>query len=141
MGNVESVKDISSGVGTSDGVSSSENIDATDEADVLSAPESLVRRLEKPVEPVELRDGLRQVLLDGGDWREGFTDDICLGVWLWSRWQPVLEPAGCSREQFVDVVISTHRELWLWLLGDRRWEQYVSGLAGRVARRLPAPTA
>jgi hypothetical protein len=27
--------------------------------------------------------------------------------------------------------------LWLWLLGDRRWEQYASGLAGRVIRRMP----
>ena len=135
MGNVEPVNDMSPGVGTSDGAGPS------DEAEVPSVREPMVRRLEMPVEPVELRDGLRQVLLDGGDWREGFTDDICLGVWLWSRWQPVLEPAGCSREQFVDVVISTHRELWLWLLGDRRWEQYLSGLAGRVARRLPAPTA
>jgi hypothetical protein len=51
----------------------------------------------------------------------------------------VLEPAGCTREAFVDVVVANRRELWLWLLGDRRWEQYVTGLAGRVIRRLPAP--
>ena len=83
---------------------------------------------------------LRDALLAGEDWRAGFSDDLCVGVWLWSRWQPALEPAGCTREDFVEIVVSTHRELWLWLLGDRRWEQYVSGLAGRVLRRLPDPT-
>ena len=93
--------------------------------------------LEFPEEPQELRIGLRDALLAGGDWRDGFSDDICIGVWLWSRWQPVLEPAGCTREDFVEIVMATRRELWLWLLGDRRWDQYVTGLAGRVVRRLP----
>lgn len=101
----------------------------------VSAPGPL---LEFPEEPEELRVGLRDALLAGGDWRAGFSDDICIGVWLWSRWQPVLEPAGCTREDFVEIVKSSRRELWLWLLGDRRWEQYVTGLAGRVVRRLPA---
>jgi len=96
--------------------------------------------LEFPEEPVDLRVELRAALLDGGNWRDGFADDICIGVWLWRRWQPVLEPVGCSREEFVDIVVAYRRELWLWLLGDRRWEQYVAGLAGRVVRRLPAPT-
>ena len=94
-------------------------------------------RLAVPEEPEELRVALRDELLAGGDWRSGFADDICIGVWLWSRWQPALEPAGCSREDFVTIVMSTRRELWLWLLGDRRGEQYVTGLAGRVVRRLP----
>lgn len=93
--------------------------------------------LELPPEPEGLRDGLRDALLGGGDWRAGFSDDICVGVWLWSRWQPALEPAGCTREEFVDIVVANRRELWLWLVGDRRWEQYVTGLAGRVLRRLP----
>jgi hypothetical protein len=42
-----------------------------------------------------------------------------------------------DREAFVDVIISYRRELWLWLMGERQWDQCVSGLAGRVARRLP----
>ncbi|HEY4929463.1 MAG TPA: hypothetical protein VIH95_09970 [Acidimicrobiales bacterium] len=111
----------------------------TDVDDVTG--QALGSRLEFPEEPEELRVGLRDALLAGGDWRAGFSDDICIGVWLWSRWQPVLEPAGCTREDFVEIVVSTRRELWLWLLGDRRWEQYVTGLAGRVARRLPAPAS
>ena len=95
-------------------------------------------RLEHPDEPVEMRDALRDALLAGTDWREGFSDDICIGLWLWERWRPALEPAGMSREAFLDVIVSYGRELWLWLMGERVWAQCVSGLAGRVARRLPA---
>lgn len=97
------------------------------------------QKLTLPDEPVELGTGLRDALLDGQDWREGFSDDICLGVWLWNLWQPTLEPIGFGRDELVAVVIATKRELWLWLIGDRLWNQYVSGLAGRIARRIPAP--
>jgi hypothetical protein len=92
--------------------------------------------LELPDEPETLREGLRAALLDGQDWREGFSDDICIGVWLWGEWQPTLEPMGMSRDDFVDVVVGSHRELWLWLIGDRIWDQYVAGLAGRIGRRI-----
>ena len=30
---------------------------------------------------------------------------------------------------------SYDRELWLWLVGERTWEQCVSGLGGRLLRR------
>ena len=95
-------------------------------------------RLEIPDEPTDLKVGLRDALLDGRDWRVGFSDDICIGLWLWARWQPALEPDGMSREDFVDVVIANKRELWLWLMGERPWLAYLTGLAGRVVRRLPA---
>jgi hypothetical protein len=94
-------------------------------------------RLDHPDEPVDMRDALRDALLAGTDWRDGFSDDVCVGVWLWERWRPALEPVGMDREAFVDVIISYRRELWLWLMGERQWDQCVSGLAGRVARRLP----
>ena len=94
-------------------------------------------RLEQPDEPVEMRNGLRDALLEGADWREGFSSDICIGVFLWERWRPALEPVGMDRESFVDVVIGCGRELWLWLMGERPWDQFVAGLAGRVSRRLP----
>ncbi len=80
------------------------------DVDELAGPVPL---LEFPEEPEELRIGLRDALLAGGDWRDGFSDDICIGVWLWSRWQPVLEPAGCAREDFVEIGKTTRRELWL----------------------------
>ncbi|HYA68431.1 MAG TPA: hypothetical protein VED63_06840 [Acidimicrobiales bacterium] len=95
-------------------------------------------RLCLPEEPEELRLGLRDAVLGGGDWREGFSDDICIGVWIWEQWRPTLEPAGMDRETFVEVVTAYRRELWFWLMGDRRWGQLIEGLAGRVGRRLPA---
>jgi len=94
-------------------------------------------RLVLPEEPVEMRDALRDALLAGTDWRDGFSDDVCIGLWLWERWRPALEPLSMDREAFVDVIISYRRELWLWLIGERTWEQCISGLAGRVGRRLP----
>ncbi len=97
-------------------------------------------RLELPEEPVDVKASLRDALLEGHDWREEFADDMCLAIWLWSLWQPALEPYGMTREDFFDHVIAFRRELWLWLIGDRQWLQYVTGLAGRVVRRLPAAT-
>ena len=95
-------------------------------------------RLERPEEPEEMRVSLRDALLGGADWREGFADDICVGLWLWERWRPALEPAGMARETFIDVIVEYGREVWLWLMGERVWGQLLDGLAGRVARRLPA---
>jgi hypothetical protein len=95
-------------------------------------------RLELPDEPVDIKNALRDALLNGQDWRDGFSDDICIGLWLWGRWRPALEPEGMSREDFVDVVIANRRELWLWLVGDRQWLQFVSSLVGRIVRRLPS---
>ncbi|HXQ61157.1 MAG TPA: hypothetical protein VN796_02425 [Acidimicrobiales bacterium] len=94
--------------------------------------------LEDIDEPLDIRVGLRQALLEGADWREGFSSDICIGVLLWERWRPALEPAGMDREAFVDVVVGDGRELWLWLMGERQWDEFLVGLAGRVRRRLPA---
>jgi hypothetical protein len=94
--------------------------------------------LEHLDEPVEIRLGLREALLDGADWREGFSSDICIGIVLWERWRSTLEPAGMDREAFVDVLIDYGRELWLWLMGERQWDEFLAGLAGRVSRRLPA---
>jgi hypothetical protein len=93
--------------------------------------------LEHLDEPVEMGTGLRQVLLEGADWREGFSSDICIGVLLWERWRPALEPAGMDREAFVDVVIGHGRDRWRWLMGERQWDDFLTSLAGRVHRRLP----
>ena len=94
-------------------------------------------RLELPEEPLDLKAGLRDALLEGRDWREGIGDDVCLAVWLWKLWQPALEPFGMSREDFVDHVTGYRHELWLWVIGERQWLQFTTGLAGRVVRRLP----
>jgi hypothetical protein len=96
-------------------------------------------RLVIPPEPAELREWMRATLLAGSDPREDFTNDVCLGVLVWERWRSSLEPAGLDREAFVEVIETYGREIWLWIMGERRWEQCIEGLAGRVSRRLPAP--
>jgi hypothetical protein len=92
-------------------------------------------RLERPAEPVTMRAGLRDTMLGGVRQDDASSNDI--GLWLWDRWRPTLEPMGMDREAFIEVTKGFRRELWLWLMGERQWDQLVDGLAGRVARRLP----
>lgn len=92
-------------------------------------------RLELPSEPVELRVTLREKALTAYP-DESSHFEACFAAWTWERWRSALEPAGFSREAFLDVVGGYRREVWFWLLGDRGWAQLVSGLAGRVSRRV-----
>ncbi len=95
-------------------------------------------RLPVPDEPVDMGARLRSAVLEGANWRDGFEEDMCVGVWLWDQWSRALEPAGMDREAFLDVIVGYRRELWFWLVGERGWDPFVTGLAGRVARRMPA---
>lgn len=92
-------------------------------------------RFEVPSEPLDLRERLRDCALDPQS-KEPSHYQSCFGTWLWERWRATLEPAGMEREAFMDIVTGYTREVWLWILGDRSWEQMLSGLAGRVSRRL-----
>jgi len=82
--------------------------------------------------------GLRDAVLAGARDRDDFDDATSMAIWLWDQWRPSLEPAGIDRESFIDIVVAYRRELWFWLMGERGWEPFVTGLAGRVARRLPS---
>jgi hypothetical protein len=103
---------------------------------VSELEEDLGPVLEFPDEPTELQDTLRRALLDGGSWPEGADDE--LANWLWELWRPALEPEGLDRSQFDRAVVANRGEQWLWIIGDRRWNQFVEGQAGRILRRLPA---
>jgi hypothetical protein len=61
-----------------------------------------------------------------------------LADWLWGRWRSI-GAAGMDRSVFEAVVLAYRREIWLWLAGERTWDQCCSGLIGRVGRRLPVP--
>ncbi|MGH9121605.1 MAG: hypothetical protein ACRDYC_06620 [Acidimicrobiales bacterium] len=93
--------------------------------------------LDLPPEPVAALSTFRAVASDGGPWADQdlshLVDD------LWESWGQVLRGAGMSRDGLAAVVGGYRRELWLWVVGDRIWQQCASGLAGRVLRRLPAP--
>jgi hypothetical protein len=43
-----------------------------------------------------------------------------------------------DRRRFLGIVIGYRNELRLWVMGERPWEHCVTGLAGRVVRRLTA---
>lgn len=94
-------------------------------------------RLHVPDEPVSRRlHWLSQV--HGGEPPE----QVLLGAggvaeWLWERWR-VLDRSGVGREELFSVVAGYRRELWLWLAGERTWQQCCSGLMGRLGRRVPA---
>lgn len=71
---------------------------------------------------------------------------VLAGDWiadpLWSQWGATLTRQGMDRAQFGEIVAGYANELRLWIAGERPWEHAVSGLAGRVTRRLrPSPNA
>ncbi len=94
-------------------------------------------RLHVPEEPVARRTRWRAEVLDGADLRAVVAGEDGIGAWLWARWR-VLERAGLDRGSYLEVVAGYRRELWLWMAGDRTWEQCSAGLIGRLQRRLPA---
>jgi hypothetical protein len=93
--------------------------------------------LPLPAEPVALRARTRALaerapaegaaLIDGGEW---------IADTLWSCWGPALEEAGMRRAQLVQIAIDYRMELWLWVMRERTWAQCMSGLRGRVLRRV-----
>lgn len=90
-------------------------------------------------EPTALRALVRTVLEQSPDTALPL---VVAGEWiadpLWQGWQEILAPRGMSREHFGGIVAGYGNELRLWVVGERPWDQVVSGLAGRVTRRLPA---
>ena len=70
-------------------------------------------------------------LIVGGEW---IADP------LWECWRDLLREHGMDRERFGQIVAGNGNELRLWVVGERPWQQYISGLAGRVTRRL-SPSA
>ena len=62
-------------------------------------------------------------LVVGGEW---IADP------LWECWGDLLREHGMDRERFGQIVAGYGNELRLWVVGERPWQQYISGLAGRV---------
>src|ERR687893_2723153 len=91
-----------------------------------------------PEEPRALRSMVR-TLLDQAP--EAGLPLVLGGQWvadpLWEYWGDLLREHGMNREQFGQVVTGYGNELRLWVVGERPWQQYISGLAGRVERRIP----
>jgi hypothetical protein len=93
--------------------------------------------LTLPEEPRALQSLVR-TLLDQAP--ESGLPLVATGEWiadpLWESWGDALRKRGMDREQFGQIVTGYGNELRLWVVGERPWEHCISGLAGRVERRL-----
>ena len=94
--------------------------------------------LTLPEEPRALRS-MARTLLDQAP--EAGLRLVLAGEWvadpLWEYWGDFLRERGMDREQLGHIVAGYGNELRLWVVGERPWQQYISGLAGRIERRLP----
>lgn len=91
--------------------------------------------LPVPPEPSELR------AKRGAGWEVGSSDDNAarLAKLLWRTWKQDLAALGVDQRRFARWVMAYRSELWLWRVGERSWAPVVSGLIGRIERRLPVP--
>lgn len=89
--------------------------------------------LAEVAEPLALREAWWACERDGEPVPDllGAVTDLA-----WSAWAEGL--AGVDRAWLAAIVAGHRRELWLWLAGERTWDQALTSLAGRVHRRLPA---
>ena len=90
-------------------------------------------QLHLPDEPSGHKAAWWEQIADGRPFSEVLSE---VGEWFWARWR-IVERAGIDRDAFAAVVRGYARELWLWLAGERTWEQCCSGLLGRIGRRYP----
>jgi hypothetical protein len=94
-----------------------------------------------PEEPRALKS-IARTLLDQAP--ETGLPLVVAGEWiaepLWESWGDVLGERGMDRKRFGQIVAGYGNELRLWVAGERPWQQYISGLGGRVERRLSPPS-
>ena len=91
--------------------------------------------LHVPDEPTVRAEGWRAAVLDGEDLESVLTGHDGVVPWFWARWRS-LATAGLDEEDLGRIVLDYRREIWLWLAGERTWNQCCSGLIGRISRRI-----
>ena len=93
-------------------------------------------KLHLPDEPEALADEWLEDVANGRDLESVLLGESGLSAWLWRRWKTV-STQGFTEEDLAEVVRGSQREVWLWMAGERTWEQACAGLLGRIERRLP----
>ncbi len=97
-----------------------------------------LKELPLPPEPAELRAETRALIEDSPE--EGIrlvNEGHPLAGLLWEEWGEKLEGAGVDYEKFLHIARGYAGEVRLWVMGERPWDHCITGLAGRVLRRLP----
>lgn len=90
-----------------------------------------------PEEPLKLKLRIRAELeADPVAGNEKIRDATFLAQPLWKGWGKKLRAQGMQRRHFFAVARGYAPEIRLWIVGERPWEHCVSGLAGRVRRRV-----
>jgi hypothetical protein len=102
------------------------------EADSPSKP-----ALSVPDEPLEQKARLRTAA--GEDPVAGRLLALAeVAAIFWRHWKEALAPFGMDEESFASIVAGATNEVWLWVMGDRPFDQLVASIAGRTIRRIPA---
>lgn len=97
-----------------------------------------VKFLYVPEEPVELKSETRTLVENKPEQgRRLVREAAFIAEPLWEIWGEELEARGMDYERFLEIVRGYAGEIWLWVMGERIWEHWAGGLAGRVARRVP----
>jgi hypothetical protein len=61
-----------------------------------------------------------------------------IAAMFWRDWKEALAPLGMDEESFASIIAGATNEVWLWVMGDRPFDQLVASIAGRTIRRIPA---
>ena len=89
-------------------------------------------------DPGELRATLRSAIGEhpaaGLDAAVAAVSDL-----LFARWELELVPRGLDAGAFSRIVAGISHEIWLWLMGDRPYQQLSAAIAGRALRRSSTP--
>jgi hypothetical protein len=87
-------------------------------------------------EPLALRADLLQLVHEHPD--HGHLPIVrALSTSLWRSWRALLAPLGMRISDLRIIMASYDREILLWVVGDRPWAHMITGLVGRIERRLP----
>jgi hypothetical protein len=87
-----------------------------------------------PEEPLEVKVLLRAGV--GEDPVAGRAAAVAkVAELLFDAWRETLAGLAVDEERFASVVTGASNEVWLWVMGDRPYDQLVASLAGRTIRR------
>jgi hypothetical protein len=101
--------------------------------------ERATKSLPVPEEPKDLKAETRALLEESPEEGSRVIEDATfVSDLLWEEWGHDLEEAGMDYDRFVEISRRYAGEFRLWVVGERPWNHFAAGLAGRSIRRLPA---